>query len=72
MLERHVEHLLTLPENQGGGKPIIRYHDFEYQAAGGAEPRRMGAKVTRVDLLFQGVGPIVTKLNWGARRVVEF
>ena len=73
VLERHIEHLLTRPEIEADGKPDVRYHDFEYQAGSGSQPRRVVAKVTWfADRLFPAIGFIVTNLNWSARRVVAF
>ena len=73
VLERHIEHLLTRPEIAADGKPDVRYHDFEYQAASWNKPRRVVAKVTWfADRLFPAIGFIVTNLNWAARRVTHF
>ena len=73
LLGRHIEHLLTRPEIEADGKPDVRYHDFEYQAASWAKPRRVVVKVTWFpEQLFPAIGFIVTNRNWGARRVVEF
>ena len=69
----HIAHLLTRSEIEADGKPDVRYHDFEYQAASWAKPRRVVAKVTWfADRLFPAIGFIVTNLNWSARRVTHF
>ncbi len=73
LLKQHIEHLLIRPEVDVNGKPDVRYHDFEYQAASWNKPRRVVAKVTWfVGQLFPAVGFIVTNLNWAARRVTHF
>jgi hypothetical protein len=73
LLKQHIEHLLIRPEVDVNGKPDVRYHDFEYQAASWNIPRRVVAKVTWfVDQLFPAVGFIVTNLNWAPRRVTHF
>jgi len=73
LLKQHIEHLLTRPEVDVNGKPDVRYHDFEYQAASWNIPRRVVAKVTWfAEQLFPAVGFIVTNLNWAPRRVTHF
>ena len=73
LLKQHIEHLLIRPEVDVNGKPDVRYHDFEYQAASWKIPRRVVAKVTWfADQLFPAVGFIVTNLNWAPRRVTHF
>ena len=73
LLKQHIEHLLIRPEVDVNGKPDVRYHDFEYQAASWNLPRRVVAKRTWfADQLFPAVGFIVTNLNWAPRRVTHF
>lgn len=45
VLEREIKHLLKRPEGESSEKPIIRYHDFQYQAGSWDRPRRVVAKV---------------------------
>ena len=45
LLEREIEHLLTRPVGRPPEKPILRYHDFMYQAASWDKARRVVAKV---------------------------
>ena len=73
VLERRIEHLLVRPDFGKDGRPDVRYHDFEYQAASWSKARRIVAKVTWFpDRLFPALGFIVTNLNWAPRRVTHF
>jgi hypothetical protein len=73
VLERKIEHLLVRPDFGDDGRPDVRYHDFEYQAASWSKPRRIVAKVSWFpDRLFPALGFIVTNLNWAPRRVTHF
>ena len=45
ILEREIKHLLKRPEGELSEKPIIRYHDFQYQAKSFGHLRRVVAKV---------------------------
>src|SRR5277367_370199 len=73
LLEREIEHLLTRPVGRPPEKPIIRYHDFMYQAASWDKARRVVAKVEwHQGELFPRVGFIVTNLGGGAAGVVWF
>ena len=73
LLEREIEHLLKRPVGRPPEKPIIRYHDFMYQAASWDKARRVVAKVEwHQGELFPRVGFIVTNLGGGAAGVVWF
>ena len=73
VLERQIEHLLTRPMGRPPKKPVVRYHDFMYQAASWDKARRVVAKVEwHRDELFPRVGFIVTTLGGGAASVVWF
>jgi len=73
VLERHIQHLLTCPVGRPPKKPVVRYHDFKYQAASWDRERRVVAKVEWYqDALFPRVGFIVTNLSWRSKRVVRF
>jgi hypothetical protein len=73
LLEREIEHLLTRPMGRPPKKPIIRYHDFLYQAASWDKARRVVAKVEwHQGELFPRVGFIVTNLGGGAAGVTWF
>jgi Transposase DDE domain group 1 len=73
LLEREIIHLLTRPMGRPPTKPIIRYHDFMYQAASWDKGRRVVAKVEwHQGELFPRVGFIVTNLGGGAAGVVWF
>ena len=73
VLERHIQHLLTRPVGRPPKKPVVRYHDFMYQAASWDKARRVVAKVEwHEGELFPRVGFIVTTLGGGAASVVWF
>jgi hypothetical protein len=73
LLEREIEHLLQRPMGRPPKKPIVRYHDFMYQAASWDKARRVVAKVEwHQGELFPRVGFIVTNLGGGAASVVWF
>ena len=73
LLEREIEHLLKRPMGRPPKKPIVRYHDFMYQAASWDKARRVVAKVEwHQGELFPRVGFIVTNLGGGAASVVWF
>jgi len=73
VLERHIQHLLTRPLGRPPKKPVVRYHDFMYQAASWDQARRVVAKVEwHEGELFPRVGFIVTNLGGGAASVVWF
>jgi hypothetical protein len=73
VLARHLEHLLTRPVGRPPKQPIVRYHDFRYQAASWSRPRRVVAKVEwHCGELFPRVGFVVTNLGAKAQAVVAF
>jgi hypothetical protein len=73
VLERQIEHLLTRPVGRPPRKPVVRYHEFMYQAASWDKARRVVAKVEwHQDELFPRVGFIVTNMGGGAASVVWF
>jgi hypothetical protein len=73
LLEREIEHLLTRPIGRPPKKPIVRYHDFMYQAASWDKARRVAAKIEwHQGELFPRVGFIVTNLGGGAANVTWF
>ena len=45
VLQEHNKHLLKRPVGRPPKKPVIRYHDFQYQARSWDRPRRVVAKV---------------------------
>ena len=73
ILEREIKHLLKRPEGELPEKPVICYHDFQYQAKSWNRHRRV---VTKVEWhrgeLFPRVGFIVTNLSVQAKGVVHF
>lgn len=73
ILEQEVKHLLKRPEEELPEKPVIRYHDFQYQAKSWDHPRRVVAKVEwHRGQLFPRVGFIVTNLSAKPEGVVHF
>ena len=73
ILEQEIKHLLKRPEGELPEKPVICYHDFQYQAKSWDHPRRV---ITKVEWhrgeLFPRVGFIVTNLSVQAKGVVHF
>ena len=73
ILEQEIKHLLKRPEGELPEKPVICYHDFQYQAKSWDHPRRV---VTKMEWhrgeLFPRVGFIVTNLSVQAKGVVHF
>ena len=64
VLQRNISHLLKRPVGRPPKKPVVRYHDFVYQAQSWDIPRRVVAKVEwRQGELFPRVGFVVTNLN---------
>ena len=45
VLERHIQHLLTRPAGSPPKKPVVRYHEFMYQAETWEHERRVVAEV---------------------------
>ena len=64
VLQGNIRHLLKRPVGRPPKKPVVRYHDFVYQAQSGDIPRRVVAKVEwRQGELFPRVGFVVTNLD---------
>jgi hypothetical protein len=73
VLEKEVQHLLKRPVGRPPKKPVIWYHDFQYQAGSWDRPRRVVAKVEwHRGELFPRVGFIVTNLTAKPEGVVHF
>jgi len=73
VLEREIQHLLKRPVGRPPRKPIIRYHDFWYQAESWGRPRRVVSKVEwHRGELFPRVGFIVTTMTARPEGVVHF
>ena len=73
VLQGHIKHLLKRPVGRPPKKPVIRYHDFQYQAASWEHPRRVVAKVEwHQGQLFPRVGFVVTNLSADPKGVVHF
>ena len=73
VLQKEIQHLLTRPVGRPSKKPVIWYHDFQYQAAGWGRPRRVVAKVEwHQGELLPRVGFIVTNLSAKPVGVVHF
>jgi hypothetical protein len=73
ILEGHIAHLLKRPEGELPARPIVRYHDFTYQAGSWTHARRVVAKVEwhRGELLPRW-GFIVTNLCYPPKGVTRF
>jgi hypothetical protein len=73
ILEGHISDLLTRPQGELPAKPIVRYHEFNYQAGSWDRPRRVVAKVEwhRGELLPR-CGFIVTNLSYPPKGVTRF
>jgi hypothetical protein len=73
VLQEHIKHLLKRPVGRPPKKPVIWYHDFQYQAGSWDRPRRVVAKVEwHRGELFPRVGFIVTNLSAKPKAVVHF
>jgi hypothetical protein len=73
VLQREIELLLTRPVGRPSNKPVVWYHDFQYQAGSWDKPRRVVAKIEHhKGELFPRVGFIVTNLRRPSWRVVKF
>ena len=73
VLERYIQHLLPRPVGRPPKKPVVRYHQFMYQAGTWEHERRVVAKVEwHQGELFPRVGFIVTNLSWQCKRIVRF
>jgi len=73
VLQEHIKHLLKRPVGRPPKKPIVWYHDFQYQAGSRNRPQRVVAKVEWPQgELFPRVGFIATNLSAKAKGVVHF
>ena len=73
VLYREIEPFLTRPVGRPANRPIVWYHDFQYQAGSWDRPRRVIAKIEwHKGELFPRVGFIVTNLRRRSWRVVDF
>ena len=73
VLQGNIRHLLKRPVGRPPKKPVVRYHDFVYQAQSWEIPRRVVAKVEwRQGELFPRVGFVVTNLNLPPEGVTHF
>jgi len=73
VLEQKIEHLLIRSVGRPPKKPVVRYHDFMYQAGSWDRERRVVAKIEwHQGELFPRVGFIVTNLSWRCKQVVRF
>ena len=73
VLQGNIRHLLKRPVGRPPKKPVVRYHDFVYQAQSWDIPRRVVAKVEwRQGELFPRVGFVVTNLNLPPAGVTHF
>lgn len=73
VLQEHFKHLLKRPVGRPPKKPIVWYHDFQYQAGSWDRPRRVVVKVEwHWGELFPRVVFIVTNLFAKAKGVVQF
>ena len=73
VLQGNIRHLLKRPVGMPPKKPVVRYHDFVYQAQSWDIPRRVGAKVEwHQGELFPRVGFVVTNLNLPPEGVTHF
>ena len=73
VLQGNIRHLLKRPVGMPPKKPVVRYHDFVYQAQSWDIPRRVVAKVEwHQGELFPRVGFVVTNLNLPPEGVTHF
>ena len=73
VLQRNIRHLLKRPVGRPPKKPVVRYHDFVYQAQSWDIPRRVVAKVEwHQGELFPRVGFVVTNLNLPPEGVTHY
>ena len=73
VLQGNIRHLLKRPVGRPAKKPVVRYHDFVYQAQSWDIPRRVVAKVAwHQGELFPRVGFVVTNLNLPPAGVTHF
>ena len=73
VLQGNIRHLLKRPVSRPPKKPVVRYHDFVYQARSWDIPRRVVAKVVwHQGKLFPRVGFVVTNLNLPPESVTHY
>jgi len=73
VLYRQIQHLMTRPVGRPPEQPIVKFHDFEYQADTWDKARRVVAKVEwHKDELLPRIGFIVTNMGGGAAPVTWF
>ena len=73
VLRREIKALLTRPVGRPSNKPVVWYHEFQYQAGTWDKPRRVVAKIEHhKGDLFPRVGFIVTNLRRKPWKVVKF
>ena len=73
VLQGNIRHLLKRPVGRPPKKPVVRYHDFVYQAQSWDIPRRIVAKVEwHQGELFPRVGFVVTNLNLPPEGVTHY
>ena len=73
VLQGNIRHLLKRPVGRPPKKPVVRYHDFVYQAQSWDIPRRVVAKVEwHQGELFPRVGFVVTNLNLPSAGVTHY
>lgn len=73
VLEKQITHLMKRPVGRPPKKPVVWYHDFQYQAGTWDRPRRVVAKVEwHQGELLPRVGFIVTNLSAKPSAVTHF
>ena len=73
VLQGNIRHLLKRPVGRPPKKPVVRYHDFVYQARSWDIRRRVVAKVEwHQGELFPRVGFVVTNLNLPSAGVTHY
>ncbi len=73
VLAREIQHLMKRPVGRPPRKPVVKYHDFSYQAGTWDRPRRVVAKVEwHRGELFPRVGFVVTNMSARPEGVVHF
>ena len=73
VLVRKIQHLMKRPVGRPPRKPVVRFHDFQYQAGTWNRPRRVVAKVEwHRGELFPRVGFIVANMTAKPEGVVHF
>jgi hypothetical protein len=73
VLAREIQHLMKRPVGRPPRKPVVKYHDFSYQAGSWNRPRQVVAKVEwHRGELFPRVGFVVTNMSARPEGVVHF